>query len=200
MRKFKFLKNFWEYILHTFSTWKKINWPLLNNMHAFTYIYYQNSLSGLLLWNHCTELLCRYMWSFRNKINSFSVQLLWKLFLQILQIRVGQSWWYQKTWKKWPYAVFIHPWTCAYKLLICMPIFSQSWQNLVCSISVAEEKHKIHALGHYPHPIPTLRLYTYWIKMVKIDVWRAFLLLIVMETYAYVGLQMTFSMTQKWNH
>lgn len=123
-------------------------------------------------------------------------------FFKLLQIRVGQSWWYQKTWKKWPYAVFIHPWTCAYKLLICMPIFSQSWQNLVCStcISVAEEKHKIHALGHYPHPIPTLRLYTYWIKMVKIDVWRAFLLLIVMETYAYVGLQMTFSMTQKWNH
>lgn len=36
MRKFKFLKIFWEYILHTFSTWKKINWPLLNNMHAFT--------------------------------------------------------------------------------------------------------------------------------------------------------------------
>lgn len=49
MRKFKFFKIFWEYILHTFSTWKKINWPLLNNMHAFTYIYYQNSLSGLLL-------------------------------------------------------------------------------------------------------------------------------------------------------
>lgn len=89
MRKFKFFKIFWEYILHTFSTWKKINWPLLNNMHAFTYIYYQNSLSGLLLWNHCTELLCRYMWSFRNKINSFSVQLLWKLFLQTL---TNQGW------------------------------------------------------------------------------------------------------------
>lgn len=78
-------------------------------------------------------------------------------FFKLLQIRVGQSWWYQKTWKKWPYAVFIHPWTCAYKLLICMPIFSQSWQNLVCStcISVAEENIKFMLWAITPpHPYP----------------------------------------------